>query len=274
MIDKKILMDNIYSIAKDKKIKIGDLEKTADVSAGYLSKLNKEDNTAVPNTDMLMAIATALGVSLDFLVSVDYSTLGDNEKYFANFIDKLISGTEKQKLAWEIESGAYLNSNREGESFDHPLFIASPSVVEHPETGRLIDYIQNVYQSRFLTTTEYISFGNSYHCELSHTQRLYMMYVLPSEKNYVRTAEEHRDFAFDSYQTIDGVTAKVNPAEVELYLVDLRNSVSPLCSTFTVEGKLRDLIFKLYSIVSGDRRTVNVSSKVKNAIDEFMRLDW
>ena len=60
--------------------------------------------------------------------------------------------------------------------------------------------------------------------------------------------------------------------EIELYLVDNRGNVSPLCSTFSVEGEMRDLIWKMYEMVSADRRTINVSSAVKGVIDDFMEI--
>lgn len=85
------------------KIKIGDLEREAELSSGYLSKLNKEDNKAVPSIDILLPIANALGVSLDILVSVNYEELGENEIYFSNLIDKLIVRTEKQNVVWGLK---------------------------------------------------------------------------------------------------------------------------------------------------------------------------
>lgn len=265
MFDKKRCMDNIYAIAKDKKIKIGDLEKEAGLSSGYLSKLNKEDNKAVPSIDTLLPIANALGVSLDFLVSVNYEELGENEIYFSNFIDKLMVGTEKQKVVWEIESGSYLNTNSEGSGFVHPLFIACPSVVEHPETGQLIDYIRNIYQSRFLAINDINCFDNCYHCELSSTQSLYMMKFELGSENYKSEDEDPFERAMRNNQT---------HIEIELYIIDNRKNVNPLCSTISVEGEMRELIFRLYNMVASDKRTINVSSSVKGVIDSFMKLDW
>lgn len=262
MFDKKRCMDNIYAIARDRKIKIGDLERKAGVSSGYLSKLNKEENTATPGVELLLHIANVLGVSMDFLVSANYTELGENEIYFAHFIDKLMIGTEKQKVVWEIESGAYLNSNIEGEGFTHPLFINAPSVIEHPETGRLIDFVKNIYQSRFLAIDDVRKFGNCYHCELSSSQKLYMMQLHLGNENY-----NNGEVRIPWQEEKEHI-------EIELYLVDNRGNVSPLCSTFSVEGEMRDLIWKMYEMVSADRRTINVSSAVKGVIDDFMKLDW
>ena len=53
MFDKKRCIENIYTIAKEKNIKIGDLEEKAGVSKGYLSRINKEDSSSVPGVDLI-----------------------------------------------------------------------------------------------------------------------------------------------------------------------------------------------------------------------------
>lgn len=263
MFDKKRCMENIYAIAKDKKIKIGDLEKAAGVSAGYISKLNNDDNTAVPSIEILLPIAEALGISLDFMVTANYSELGENEVYFSNFVDRLMVGTEKQKITWEIESGSYLNSNKNSKTFTHPLFISEDAVVEHPDTLKLIEYTINTYQSRFLRIADIHRFDNCYHCELNAKQKLYMMKLFIGVKNY-SSEDIELDELFDTEDN----------TEIELYLIDYKGKVSPLCSTFSVEGEMKKHIQKLYKLVDGDKRTVNVSSSVKDAIDGFMELKW
>ena len=265
MFDKKLCMDNIYAIAKDKGIKIGDLEKAAGLSAGYLSKLSKEGNTAVPGIDSLLLIAQALGISIDALVSVNYKDLNKDEKYLAAFIEKLISGTESRKITWEIEGAAYLNSNDTGEGFEHPLFISVPSVIENPASGDLVDYVGNVYQSRFLRINDVNSFDNCYHCELGKGgDTLYMMKLNLGDKNYPK---EDGEFDISKYSYI-------SHEEVELYIVDTHGKVNPLCSTFSVGQEMKKLIEKLYAAVYGDGRFIGMSSETRRTIDRFMNLEW
>lgn len=66
--DKRRCMSAIYAIAKEKGVKIGDLEKETGVSTGYLSKLNKEENTSSPSIELLVAAAQLLGVTVDMLI--------------------------------------------------------------------------------------------------------------------------------------------------------------------------------------------------------------
>lgn len=265
MFDKKLCMDNIYAIAKDKGIKIGELERTAGLSAGYLSKLSKEGNTAVPGIDSLLLIAQTLGVSIDALVSVDYRDLNSDEKYLAAFIEKLISGTELKKITWEIEGAAFLNTNDTGGNFDHPLFLPTPSVIEDPASGELVDYVANVYQSRFLRFNDVNSFDNCYHCEFGKGgDKLYMMKLNLGDKNYPKDEAEFDDSRYKY----------VSHEEVELYIIDAHAKVNPLCSTFSVGKEMKKLIEKLYAAVYGGGRFIGMSSETKRAIDRFMDLQW
>lgn len=264
MFDKKLCMENIYFLAKEKGIKIGDLEKVAGLSTGYLSKLSKEGNTAVPGIDSLLEIASTLYVSIDALVSIDFKVLNSNEKYFAAFIEKLIRGTDSGKVTWEIEGGAYLNSNDTGENFVHPLFLPTPSAIPDPVSGELVDYVANVYQSRFLRFNSLIHFGNCYHCELGKGgDVLYIMKIYPGDKNYPeRSMEEIME------------KPEVLHEEIELYIVDRNEIVKPLCSTYSVGEEMGKIIEKLYSKVSGTGNYLNLSSDTKSIIDNFMNLNW
>ena len=86
MFEKAVCIDNIYALAKDKGLKIGDMEEKAGASKGYLSRLNKEGNTAVPPIDFLNSIADQLGVSLDFLVNYKKDQLTEGEDFLLKFL--------------------------------------------------------------------------------------------------------------------------------------------------------------------------------------------
>ena len=153
-----------------------------------------------------------------------------------------------------------MNSNDTGENFEHPLFLPTPSAIEDPESGELVDYVKNVYQSRFLRFDDVNSFGNCYHCELTPSGDLfYMMKLYLGNKNYPR------DENYNPYKRNE---------ETELYLVDRYGKVNPLCSTFSVGEEMKKLIERLYTTVFGDNRHIGVSSNTKSIIDDFMGLKW
>ena len=89
MFDKKRCIDNIYVLAKEQGMKIGDLEEKAGVSKGYLSRINKEENTSIPGIDLLASIADQFHVGIDYLVDCQLDTLTTNERFVLQFIDRL-----------------------------------------------------------------------------------------------------------------------------------------------------------------------------------------
>ena len=118
-INVKIIINNIYYLAKTKKIKIGDLESFAGVSSGYLSKLSKEKVTTIPGTEVLYKISKKLGVTLDSLISIDYSSADPTELYIYKFIDRLIKKTDLMEIDWKMESTEKIEKNH---SDIHPLY--------------------------------------------------------------------------------------------------------------------------------------------------------
>lgn len=102
--DKNVCISNIYYIAKQKGIRIGDIEAAAGVSTGYISRLNKEDNKAVPGVDFLVSVAEMLEVSLESILRCDYKMLTEDEQRVVNFQNKLIQQTLSYELAWKKQS--------------------------------------------------------------------------------------------------------------------------------------------------------------------------
>lgn len=94
-------IENIFVLAKEKNIKIGELENAAGVSSGYLSRLKKEGNESNPSIDILCAIADKLDVSIDSLVSKRLSVLSPEERYMLEFLNKMIKNTEDENIWWK-----------------------------------------------------------------------------------------------------------------------------------------------------------------------------
>ena len=96
------MIQNIYSIAKTKGKKIGDIETAAGVSAGYISRLAKDDSKGAFTVDFLASIAEQLGVTLDVLAFTDDGQLTENEAGMLTFLDRLTVDTEKYELEWNL----------------------------------------------------------------------------------------------------------------------------------------------------------------------------
>ena len=121
---KILLGKNIRLIANQKGMKVGDIENEAGVSAGYVSRLANEDNkNNFPIVDLIFFISKKFGVSVNTLMSVDFSSLTPNEILLSQFFDKLSSDTENNSLVWELESQTKLDNCKQNGG--HPLFFAT-----------------------------------------------------------------------------------------------------------------------------------------------------
>lgn len=120
-VDKNLLYSNIKLKISETNKKIGDVEVEAGMTAGYLSKLQKDDAKNNNILDFIVSVSEILGISVDSLVHVDYSSLTKTERYFADFIDKLIRETTEGVLCWNKETVETLNDFYY--QSEHPLFV-------------------------------------------------------------------------------------------------------------------------------------------------------
>lgn len=246
--DKKRCMSAVYAIAKEKGIKIGDLEKKANVSTGYLSKLNKEENTSSPSIDLLLAVARVLDVTIDMLVHSEYEGLSANEKYVLKFLDKMVNDTMSGELQWEKETKKQLLNVECG--YDggdayvrHPLFTAAE--LPPDEEGRL--HLDPRYSSAFFPEGETKIAGDGFHAALSPADA--DIYIMKVENEGL-----HMGIGYDQF---------------EVYLIK-GGSVRPLCCSDFVCGEVSRQIRNLYKVIVDADSNLGVNDEVKGIIDLYM----
>ena len=126
--DKKLFIDNVYFLAKEKDLKIGEIEAACGVSSGYLSRLRQGEKNVAPGADFLLAISAQLSASVDALLSYDFTSATESEAAVLRYLDKLIRETETRKLSWQEDMGGYADTipvNPEGRT-PHPLYLTIP----------------------------------------------------------------------------------------------------------------------------------------------------
>ena len=112
--DKTLLGKNVKFLATQKGIKVGDIEAEANVSAGYLSRLANEDNkNSFPIMDLIFLVSKKFDVSINTLLSVDFSNLTPNEILLSQFFDKLNKDTENNRIIWELDSKEKLEAYKQ-----------------------------------------------------------------------------------------------------------------------------------------------------------------
>lgn len=235
--DKQICLNNIRFLAKAKGINLGDLETGAGVSAGYLSRLSKEDSKSSPSIEVLSSIAEKLGVSIDGLVGYNYAGMSPTERYIIDFLEKLVDTTYNGDQMWDKESTAAfakLSVYNNG-STDHPLFVG--------------DAGQAVYNSYFATKSGTRPSGEFYHTPLTHDNVLYITKV--------------------KYPDTNGDDIEVYIVQPEGYCSNA--AIEPVCATNpTVETTFDTALNRLYNVIKDSCRNVKINPAVRSAIDSFM----
>jgi len=240
MFDKRLCIANIYQLAKERGLKIGDIEKSAGVSAGYLSRINKDDNNTVPTIDFVAGVAEALGVTVDAIINNDYTSPTPTEKYILTFVDRLLAQTNADELDWKKETSAQLHAVGYDEQGDpnHPLFVMDFDDQQQPSPS---------YNSRFSSGFDVT--GDCFYLTLPNTKRtvVYLMCVDDPEATGL-------PFAGDSY---------------ELYIVK-EWKVQPLCHSLPVNSLFSDCLTKLYAAVKESCNHPKLDADIMSAIEAFM----
>lgn len=243
--DRNRLLDNVYRLAKQNNIKIGELEQSVGVSTGYLSRLAKDENKGSFSAELLCALADKLGTTMGALVFTDAKGLTDNEKYLMEFLDKLTADTEKYVVEWTmmepmIEDATYI--------FDHPMFREVEKDGED-EVGNYHIWKEMQYDSRYLESGTASIAGNCFYTRIddfSNTD----IYIMNVEQGYRgKYASEKNIF--------------------EIYFIRGLKVESVACSVLVCE-QLKETIIRLYQTIEAARSHLTVEKSVRDVMNRFM----
>lgn len=248
--DKKILLENISYLLKEKEMKIGELEAAAKVSTGYISRITKEENSK-PGIDFIMNVAEVLNIGMDTLLKVDLSAQTPTERYLISFFDKLIADTTADKLDWGVEKAGTLNrldTDING-NVSHPLFeyetFMEEGESEYPEEVTRVVFPSHSFD---VHTTIY---GDCYNLRLKNGAFLYLMNICKS----VYRVNDPDAFA------------------KEAWLVGADYSIQFLAGTKD-DAVLAYLVTHLYAAVAESMKHPKLQKGAKDAIEAFMRDDF
>ena len=232
--DKKVLMNNIKILAKNTNKKIGDIEKEANISAGYFSRLNNDDNSTVPSIEVIHNVSKQFNISLDLLVNVDFSKINSTELYLLKFLNKLIVDTKSNNMIWFKDGIDQIYNKIDGE-FTHPLI----------QTG--FDYAHG---------------SNPYYCSLVDSS---IDFELPSEIYHFG----HYDKTF---YLVKINCLPTNVEVYEMYIKDSCN-LKLICSTFYSTEDFKKTMIEVFKVATEDVKKMKIDFEVRKAIDDFMNDD-
>ena len=249
--NKSICFSNIRELLKDNPdVKIGQIEKEAGIRLGYMSRLEKGDNTAEPSVEFIVTAAKLLNVSVDTLITMDLANLTPTEKYLVSFIEKLKSDTIQDKINWSVETPFELSRcgvDCNGEC-DHPLFSVETfyreSECEYPD-----EVTETVYVSKTFGPNTSIN-GDCYNLRLKNGSIFYLM-----------------DLVKDVHRVGD------KSAYVKEAIMYVPYKKTQVLATTKDEYPIGQLLEELFLTVKERMKHPQVSNDVMTAIDAFMKDD-
>lgn len=244
--DKMRCLSNIRELLQcNQDVKIGQIEKEAGLQPGYMSRLEKNDNTTDPSVEFIVTASKLFNVSIDTLITVNLTGLTPTEQYIMNFFEKLKLDTSKDKLDWNRETAFNLNRLEPGLNGDvyHPLFEMETFNENNREANRA------VFDSKTFGLKTHIN-GDCFNLRLKNGTTLYLMNI---EKSDNKTSEASA-FAKEAW-------------------VFVPNNGSQLLVASQDDTPIAPLIESLYSIVKERMEHPKINNDVMTAIDAFMKDD-
>lgn len=238
---KKKFLENVRYFAERRNINIGTIEKEAGLSTGYISRLEKQDNTTNIGIDLAKKIAEILSTSIDLLIRGDFDAISDNEKYMIDFVDKLVQSTIDNDIDWTKYTPKELHS-------DYTGYILMGNKYDDNLGENTFGYV-----SHFLDSNTHVTLsGDLFEAVLYEDTN-----IIISQVSFL----ERDPFSENEPKLLKGL---------EFYMRAKRNTLIPLCLTTQVSDELRNELEILYRTIIDKHGNVTLNSFAKNIIDEFM----
>ncbi len=242
LFNKKTCIENIRFLLSERPVKLGDIERDAGVSAGYLARLEKDSNTTDPSIEFLLVASKKFGIFLDTLVNTKLNRVTKSEEELIQFLIQLKKDTDNDELAWVGDSLEKLESYKQkdtNEDHPHPLF-------SYVFTGYEISYF--TYDSLFFEEKKIKPSDTGYHTKLQDSEdEIYMMKVI----------EEKEDTPEKEF--------------IELYHVDNEGQVYPICNTMQVSKEITDAVEMLYESAAVSSSHVRLAEKTRSLIGSYLK---
>ena len=250
-VNKRRCFENIRFLLKEKTdVKIGQIEKEAGVSLGYMSRMEKPGNSSEPSAEFIVTAAKMLGVSLDLLALTDMAVMNPTEKYLATLMEKLNKDTIADKLEWHRDSADSLNrmeTDMNG-NIEHPLFsmetFYEETEMEYPEEVTRI-----VFTSHTFDCHTYIN-GECFRLNMKGDSTLYLMDISKS----VHRVNDPNAYAKEIWINTPGVGTQ--------FLTSNRDV-----------SQLSELVEILFDTVKRGSKHPKIKKNIKSVLDAFIDHD-
>lgn len=230
------VISNIKAKTKEKKVKIGDIEKDSGNAVGYIARLKHSDSIALPNTEFMIVASLLLDESIESLLLLNNDKMSQAEKKINQFIQKLIMDTENKKIEWRANSNDSLIGI---EWFRAKQERASREKIEAKDEETYIEKIT----SNHLDEDYEVIIDDAILAEFSENNDVCIIPIKYSQKG-------------------EGTIV------YEVYIGN--NGLNPLCITTNIAKPLKNSIEKLYSIANNTLHSLNINEETKLLIDNYL----
>lgn len=254
-IDKKMVLNNIYALAKAQGKNIGDLEKACGASVGYLSRLRSDDNKSLPGIEFLATAASMLDVSLNLMITTDLAGADSATQYMVGFLARIEKETDEDVVMWREVSENSMGSIRYGEfgDYGHPLYR-----IEGPDA---------YFNSQFHGDRPYRVMPKSYQAHLGSVGRnLYVLSTAP-----VATGD------MPLVEALPSLTSTMTGAgtDIEVYFVTERDygpdGVAKVCHMQgSADSVLDAALLSLQRSIAQSLKRLHIEPDAKSIIDSYM----
>lgn len=254
MLDNKTIVNNIIFLAERKKIKIGVLEKAANCSVGYLSRVSSGDIVAVPPVEKLEAIANMLEISIDTLINIDIQGATPNELFVCEFIYRVKSQTRKSNIEWaeeEIERITLNNDNKAESNFDNELFAYKSNDL----------FKDDIFNSSFMYDAELSGY-------MFKTIKPITPQIVICKMSYKRFIDKIKESSKNFEDNNRDVKRYLNV--IELYLKEPHSELKEICSSILVNRNISKELNELYDLINEIVNKLRLNEETKNGMMNFL----
>ena len=254
--NKKRTIKNIRFLFKQNPdIKVGFVEKNANVGAGYLSRLEKDGSNKDPSIEFLAAVSEIFHIRMDDILysdlEEDSKNLSPNEKSIDSFISSLFDDTKVGDLLWNKFSQSNFDERIVRVDFmstdEFPFLNHSGEGYSSNDNGYIDGYMMS-FKSSFYEEMSVDFYDVIY--ETSLKRMSVKAYILPINYNGVNVGQKYEN-------------------EFEIYVVD-NNKLIPICSTLKLRNSIKKKISDLYDLIKEYNSNVTLSSDAKSFLDDYL----
>lgn len=250
MLDNKTIVNNIMFLAGQKKIKIGVLEKAANCSIGYLSRVSSGDIVAVPPVEKLEAIANLLEVSIDTLINIDVQMATPNELLVSEFIYRVKSQTKECNIEWAEE-------------------FVEKVIVKNDNNNEKKDY---AYASNDLFKNDLFYPEFEADAEVSaifyKTIKPITPQIVMCRMRYKKSIERLKEKNIDAEKKEKVIKDYSNA--IELYLKEPHCRIKSICSSVYIDSSLSKELHELYDLVDKNINKLRLNEETKEGMLNFL----